>query len=676
MSNTYNTGNPVGSTDPRDLYDNASNFDDGMNTLSPSFTDRKGILRKSWTGMETEFDLAQSGRDTEFQQFLADSGFVSLGNYAAGLNFTAYNQYMARDGFFYRPTPSSIPFTTTGTWVGADEDLFVLFSQDDVLRQDLDDPSQGAGIVAFDITEAYPAGSVGDALKGLNSRAVESFGPVDTPANTLATMQAAIDYCAANNLILVTALPELTIDVSATSITIPDNFRCDLGNAWIKRETGNTTPHDMWVNVDTVSGNTGIDIRNVRFDGQRQADSLDNLTPAHRFCGLRLDLCDARVHNVRADNTVNAEVASDTGGPVRSAIQFTDSVRVVATHLYADGNNGTGHIANGLNYVDGVWANNNTGSGVSVRNCDDSYYNNINVDTSGYSGASFNGQRLRVSNVTTRNTPLDYAGIGFGHSNELSNADGCVGVNLRMYNCAGWGLYMTDTDRVTLVNVQVDDSVTRGAQFVDCTNFRILNFVSKAAATGHLRITGASSGYLEVDFDTSTSNGVSVEGSGVIEFGEASVIRNPATALTSVTGGILANAGCTIKYRGKIVDSQRYGALAVGAGAKVELIGSEITGSLAAQVFTGSGGVITYSGAKFSATDHTSGTFTILSGTSSLVVANGNVIDANRIMVSPADAAARTAGDVVVTATSAGTSFTATLAANAAANAAYRYVLL
>ena len=150
MTNTYNTGNPLGSTDPRDLYDNASNFDDGMNTTSPSFEDRKGVLRKTWKGMEVEFNLAQSGRQADFLQFLDDSSFVPLGNYTAGMNFTLYNQYMARGGFFYRPAASSIPFTTTGTWTGADENLFALFSTDDVLRQDISDdtdPVKGAAIV-------------------------------------------------------------------------------------------------------------------------------------------------------------------------------------------------------------------------------------------------------------------------------------------------------------------------------------------------------------------------------------------------------------------------------------------------------------------------------------------------------------------------------------------------
>lgn len=155
----YNTNNPVGSTDPRDLFDNAGNMDKFENGPNPFYPDRFGVQKLSRSGMienynnmidgqASAFNAAQSARDSEFAAFLESSGFVSLGNYTGGLEFTRYHQYIARGGFFYRPAPSSIPFTTTGTWVGADEDLFVLFSQDDALRQDLANPDKGAAMVA------------------------------------------------------------------------------------------------------------------------------------------------------------------------------------------------------------------------------------------------------------------------------------------------------------------------------------------------------------------------------------------------------------------------------------------------------------------------------------------------------------------------------------------------
>src|SRR5699024_12433916 len=49
---TYNTGNPIGSKDPRDLYDNAENLDEAVNnTASDSWRDRMGRARLTWEAM-------------------------------------------------------------------------------------------------------------------------------------------------------------------------------------------------------------------------------------------------------------------------------------------------------------------------------------------------------------------------------------------------------------------------------------------------------------------------------------------------------------------------------------------------------------------------------------------------------------------------------------------------
>jgi len=51
----YNTGNPIGSKDPRDLQDNAENFDKAVNADGQdSWTDRLGRPRKTWDAIERE----------------------------------------------------------------------------------------------------------------------------------------------------------------------------------------------------------------------------------------------------------------------------------------------------------------------------------------------------------------------------------------------------------------------------------------------------------------------------------------------------------------------------------------------------------------------------------------------------------------------------------------------
>jgi len=151
---TFNTGNNVPSTDPRDLYDNAENLDKLVNGADPFYADRKGILRQSWAGMENDFDTSQEGRETaftlsqadkesRFQAFLVSSGYVSKGDYAAGVVLAERNEYVAVDAAttgttagLYRPNASAtLPLTLTGTWATDSTSLVLL--GDAVLRQEL-----------------------------------------------------------------------------------------------------------------------------------------------------------------------------------------------------------------------------------------------------------------------------------------------------------------------------------------------------------------------------------------------------------------------------------------------------------------------------------------------------------------------------------------------------------
>jgi len=157
---TYNTGNPIGSKDPRDLYDNAENLDTAVNDTSrDTWKDRLGRSRKTMSGMERQFDaaedyreatfvLTQADKQNRFNTFIASSGYQFLGDYEAGIEITEYNQ-VVRDsnGEFWRLSGEvELPYTTTGAGLPEDDSLTPL--GDAVLRQELTNPDKGAAMVA------------------------------------------------------------------------------------------------------------------------------------------------------------------------------------------------------------------------------------------------------------------------------------------------------------------------------------------------------------------------------------------------------------------------------------------------------------------------------------------------------------------------------------------------
>ena len=102
---TYNTGNPIGSTEVKDLYDNAQNFD----TLSTTTTletvpDRRGVPRMSFHGFEQE--AKRRFEAIKFQPPIP---------YAPGIEVTTSSLTVDYLGVIYYALPSALPFTT-GAW--------------------------------------------------------------------------------------------------------------------------------------------------------------------------------------------------------------------------------------------------------------------------------------------------------------------------------------------------------------------------------------------------------------------------------------------------------------------------------------------------------------------------------------------------------------------------------
>ncbi|WP_313240349.1 glycosyl hydrolase family 28-related protein [Stutzerimonas kunmingensis] len=131
---TFNTGNTVPSTDARDLYDNAQNFDQFSVGQELEYPDRLGVPRRSIAGIRHQVNEA-----------LADLGYIVKGDYAAGLVIGTYGELFSKDGEFYRAKAGlALPYSLNGSWA-VDAPKFVSVG-DAVLRQELAG-EQGAEMV-------------------------------------------------------------------------------------------------------------------------------------------------------------------------------------------------------------------------------------------------------------------------------------------------------------------------------------------------------------------------------------------------------------------------------------------------------------------------------------------------------------------------------------------------
>ncbi len=127
----YATKNPIGSMDPKDLFDNAQNLDFAVNDITQGiWKDRFGRDRQTFWGMEQRFN-----------QFIENSGYKVLGDYSDGpFTLTEYNQLIRYQNELWKLTATtSIPFTTTGndatSW--ANDSAHFVSVGDAALRQEL-----------------------------------------------------------------------------------------------------------------------------------------------------------------------------------------------------------------------------------------------------------------------------------------------------------------------------------------------------------------------------------------------------------------------------------------------------------------------------------------------------------------------------------------------------------
>lgn len=216
----YATFNPIGSTDPKDLIDNAQNLD--YLILGPALTypDRRGVNRLSWAGIEASFSAAQAQRASDFNaaqtqrstdfteaqvQRAADyaaseqsRGYENPVPYAYGIALTRVTQLVQYNSELYKAKAGTLPWTTTGVW--ATDSAKLVSVGDAALRQELAS-SIGTSLVV-DLAPYTGASQRTQSSRNRDAISVLDFAGVfvDGITDSTAGINAAIAWCFANNL--------------------------------------------------------------------------------------------------------------------------------------------------------------------------------------------------------------------------------------------------------------------------------------------------------------------------------------------------------------------------------------------------------------------------------------------------------------------------------------------
>lgn len=255
----YNTGNTVGSSDFRDLSDNAVNFDKYSVGADPAYPNRLGVLKLSIEGMNQEFNNAQDGRQALFETQLGAMGYTWLAEYGPGLVFTSRNQYLVRDGLAYTVANSTtLPYTTTGNWA-TEVSKFKAVSVDDILRADLANSAVGKGAALV----AYQGRTV---AQWLADRYTVSGAVAGGTIDATSVIQAAIDALPTgatldgNNLAYLVTKLNLKSDMRLANFRLITKAGAPAGQFW--------SPVTVGAYNDTTL-RQNIEIENVHVNGQR-----------------------------------------------------------------------------------------------------------------------------------------------------------------------------------------------------------------------------------------------------------------------------------------------------------------------------------------------------------------------------------------------------------------------
>ena len=397
---TYNTGNPIGSTDARDLYDNAQNLDNFANGTASSYIDRLGVSRRSLAGIDSAAD-----------NVLNSIGYSVPVAYTSGISMTLTSQTVEYSGVIYAPLSSALPFTTS-SW-GIDEAKF-----------------RAIQVTDADLITYTPAGT-GAVPTTVQSKlrefvSVKDFGAVgDGVTDDTAAIQLAIDSGASGVF-----FPAGIYNVSKTSAFSADFPNNDQPCLFIKNKTGLKLYGESGAKLITSKHAQGIlelqlcsdvTIDGLEFQGAGNYPPLDGNTGRGEKGTTTEGYYTAGFWGYYKNNSLNT--ASNTDGGFGGAFP---------------------QFGGGTASSWGMW-------------------NGGYIGNSAYGVLIHNGcSRVTVSNCTV--SDFNYVGIGVGHNGDYfpTNLGYADSTDIKFVNCNGHECYSANFHSMA-VNGFVMDGCTSEA---------------------------------------------------------------------------------------------------------------------------------------------------------------------------------------------------------------------
>ena len=273
MSTRYNTGNPIESTDMRDMSDNAKNFDEFSNSSSDTFTDRLGYERLTVNGA-----IKRTGFKPGYGDFT--TGFTVM----PGQRDIAWYDPVSKNWYSYlgiTPSPSGHP-VAPGTNPVGDSDWAP--RTDESLRHELADGS-GSNLIGFSQPNSTTPNIRTLEDKVSEKISISDFGLVDFTGVIDASpiVRKAIDYA-------------ITItDVSGTDNSASKSVTINMGRGFIHIASTVLVPRNVVITSDgvTIVSNSNDPIfesaymLNSVLTSNFQLSDADAIT--HRLVGTRFE---------------------------------------------------------------------------------------------------------------------------------------------------------------------------------------------------------------------------------------------------------------------------------------------------------------------------------------------------------------------------------------------------